>query len=166
MKQTFFNQQVLTRLKKFIFAKTNCHEDGEEIFQETLIAAVESLPTYSGKSAFLTWVCGIARHEIADFYRRKKIKTFLFSHLPWLENLASQALGPEQQVLEKEFNQKVFQTLASLSEGYRQVLRLKYYQGLTVAQIAQKLNETVKSVESKLFRARTAFAKIFVANTS
>ena len=164
MEKIFFDQKIITQLKKFIFSRVNSLEDAEEIFQETLVAAVESLPTYGGKAAFLTWVCGIAHHEMADFYRKKKIKTFLFSHLPWLENLASQALGPEQQVLEKEFSQKVKQNLANLNEGYREILRLKYYQGLTVVQIAKRLNETVKAVESRLFRARKTFAKVFTAD--
>lgn len=165
MEKIFFDQEIIAQLKKFIFSRVNSPEDAEEILQETLIAALESLPTYSGRAAFLTWLCGIARHEMADFYRKKKIKTFLFSHLPWLESLASQALGPEQQMLEKEFVQKVLRTMAGLNEGYRQILRLKYYQGLTVVQIAQELNETVKAVESKLFRARKTFAKVFAADT-
>jgi len=164
MEKIFFDQKIIAQLKKFIFFRVNSPEDAEEILQETLIAAVESLPTYSGRAAFLTWLCSIARHETADFYRKKKIKTFLFSRLSWLESLASQALGPEQQVLEKEFSQKVKQTLANLNEGYREILRLKYYQGLTVVQIAKKLNETVKAVESRLFRARKTFAKVFTAD--
>ena len=164
MEKIFFDQKIIAQLKKFIFSRINSPEDAEEILQETLVAAVESLPTYGGKAAFSTWVCGIAHHEMADFYRKKKIKTFLFSHLPWLENLASQALGPEQQVLEKEFSRKVKHTLANLNEGYQEILRLKYYQGLTVVQIAKRLNETVKAVESRLFRARSAFAKVFAAD--
>ena len=157
-------QKYQARLRKFIARKIENSQDVEEILQESLISAVDCLPLYSHKSSFFTWLCGIARHEIADFYRKKKIKTFLFSRLPWLEDLASEALGPEQEFLKKEFEQKTRKALAGLSEGYREVLRLKYYQGLSVAEIAKKLHETEKTIESRLFRARAAFAKAFAVD--
>ena len=52
--------------------------DAEEIVQETLVAASLSYPLFKGNSTFLTWLCGIANHEIADFYRRRKLKTLYF----------------------------------------------------------------------------------------
>jgi RNA polymerase sigma-70 factor (ECF subfamily) len=155
-----------TRLRRFIAQRIESEQDIEEILQETLISATQSFSLFSSKSSLFTWLCGIAKHEIADFYRKKKIKNLLFSHFPWLENLASQALGPEQILLRKEFEERIRETMAELSEGYREILRLKYYEGLTVVQIAKKLNETVKAVESRLFRARKAFAKTFLADFS
>ena len=159
-------QKYQVRLGKFIAQRVTNEQDIEEILQESLIAAIDCLPLYSGKSTLFTWICGIARHEIADYYRKKRIKTFLFSHLPWLEELASQALGPEQIFMRRELEDKVKKTFGRLSEGYAEVLRLKYYQGLSVEQIAIKLNETVKGVESKLFRARQAFIKVYTADAS
>jgi RNA polymerase sigma-70 factor (ECF subfamily) len=147
------------KLKTFILQKVKDALDVEEILQETLIAASQSLPTFAGKSSFFTWLCGIANHEIADFYRKKKIKTFLFSHFPFLENLVSEALGPEEELLKAEVRKEVKKVLGRLSEGYAQILRLKYYQSLSMVEIAQKLGMTVKAVESRLTRARQAFKK-------
>lgn len=159
-------RQYQKRLRNFIGLKVANPQDAEEILQETLIAAAESHHRFKGKSSLHTWLCAIARHEIIDFYRKKKIKKFLFSRLPWLEGLAAQALGPEQLALRNEFEQKVKRTLEGLSEGYGEVLRLKYYEGKSVKQIAHELGQTVKAVESKLFRARQAFAAAFVADES
>jgi len=158
MKKDLFERKIILRLKQFIAQRVEDSEETEEILQETLISASECLELYSGKSSFFTWLCGIAKHEIADFYRKKKIKTILFSHFPWLENLASEALGPEQILLRRETIKRAQKTLRSLSEGYQQVLRLKYYQGLSVKEIARQLNETIKAIESRLTRARQAFA--------
>ena len=154
------------KLLNFIRKRVENEEDARDIFQETLISAYTSLPLFKNQSSFFSWLCGIARHEIGDFYRKKKIKTILFSHLPWLEDLASEALGPEQTLLRKEVEEEIKKAMAKLSEGYREILRLKYYQGLTVAEIAKELNETVKAVESKLFRARQAFIKVFALDSS
>ncbi|MGB9706511.1 MAG: RNA polymerase sigma factor [Microgenomates group bacterium] len=164
MRKDSFDKQTILKLKNFIRQRVDDPADVEEILQETLISANDCLALYSRRSSFFTWLCGIAKHEITDFYRKKKIKTFLFSRLPWLENLASEALGPEQMLLREETIKKVQKSLKSLSEGYQQVLRLKYYQGLSVKEIARQLNETVKTIESRLFRARQAFAKAFGAD--
>ena len=60
---------------------------------------------------------------------------------------------------EKELKHKIWKTFKNISEGYAKVLRLKYIEGLSYAQIAQRLGKTVKAVESKLSRARKAFQK-------
>lgn len=159
-------KECLPKLKRYIFSKVSDSYEAEEILQETLVSSHESFPFFEKRSSFFTWVCAIANHEIADFYRKKKIKIFLFSRLPWLENLVSEALGPEQELLKKEFEQEVSRTLSSLSEGYREVLRLKYYQGLRVIEIAKSLNESTKAIESRLGRARKAFAEAFAVNSS
>ena len=146
-----------SRLKKYISQKVGDENDVDELLQETLISATDSLPTFSGNSLLFTWLCGIANHEIADFYRKRKIKAFLFSHFPFLEEIISEALSPEEILLENELRREVKKKLSVLSEGYSKILRLKYYQGLSVREIAQKLGTTVKAIESKLSRAREAF---------
>jgi len=152
-------EKIKRQLRAYIFKKVKDKSEAEEIFEETLVSVVESLPSFAGRSSFFTWLCAIANHEIADFYRKRKIKTFLFSHFPFLENIVSEALGPEEEVLKDEAREEVKKVLSQMSEGYAKILRLKYYQGLSMQEIAQKLGLTVKAVESKLSRAREAFRK-------
>lgn len=149
------------RLIRFVATKVSDQPDVEDIVQETLIAIYDSLALFKGKSSFFTWCCAIAKHEIADFYRKKKIKQIVFSRLPWLEDLVSEALGPELEYQEIEAKAKILKTLKKLSEGYSRILRLKYVEGLSMRQIANELNLTVKAVESRLTRARLAFQKIY-----
>ena len=147
------------RLVGFVSQKVGRHEDVEEIVQDTLLSAWDSLPVFKGKSKLFTWVCGIARHEIADFYRKRKIKQVVFSKLPFLRELVDKALGPELAYQELETKRKILKTLKTLSEGYSLVLRLKYVEGLSMKQIARRLNISTKAVESRLSRARSAFRK-------
>ncbi len=150
-----------SKLVKFISHKVGDPADVEDIVQETMLAIYDSLPLFRGKSSFLTWACAIARHEIADFYRKKKIKQVVFSRLPFLKELVSEALGPELEYQEIEAKAKILKTLKNLSEGYSKILRLKYIDGLSMSQIAGELDLTVKAVESRLTRARLAFQKIY-----
>lgn len=155
------DEATLLRLKNYVFKKVSDKEEAEEIFQDVLVSAVDSLPLFKGKSSFFTWLCGIANHEIVDFYRKKKIKTILFSHFPFLETLASEALTPDEKIEKQELKKEVEKVLSVLSEGYREILRLKYIEELSMKEIAKKTKKTVKAVESKLTRARQAFKKIW-----
>jgi len=152
-------QKYQGQLLNFILMKVKRREDAEEILQETMMSAIDSLPLFRGNSSLYTFLCSIAKHEIADFYRRRKIKSLLFSHFPGLENLASQALSPERELEEKELKREVIKVLRALGEGYSQILRLKYIDGLSYQEIAKKLKRSAKAVESKLARAREAFAQ-------
>lgn len=149
------------RLFNFVLQQVDNPADAEEITQDTLLSAHDSLQSFKGNSQYFTWLCGIAKHEISDFYRKKKIKEIVFSRLPWLKSLVDEALGPELALQELETKKKIVATLKNLSEGYGQILRLKYMEGLSMRQIAGKLNLTVKAVESRLTRARLAFAKVY-----
>ncbi len=133
----------------------------EELVQEIFLSALQSLPLFSGKSSLYSWLLGIARHEVCDYYRKRKIKEVVFSKLPFLKRLVSQALSPETAFEEKELKEKIKSSLGKLSEGYRRILRLRYIDGCSVADLALKLGISYKSAESKLFRARLAFQKIY-----
>ncbi len=152
------------KIQFYIDKKINSKKDAEEVLQDTFISAFDSLPLFQFNCSLLSWLKVIAHHEVVDFYRKKKIKTLIFSHFPLLERLVDQALGPELALQEKEAKIKIWLTLKHLSEGYRKILRLKYIDGLTMVEIAEELKITVKAVESRLFRARLAFQKEFVQN--
>lgn len=154
------------KLYNFVSRRVTDPADAEDIVQESLISIYDSLPLFKGKSAFFTWCCSIARHELADFYRKKKLKQVVFSRLPWLRELVSQALGPDLAYQELETKKKIIRTLTNLSEGYSSILRLKYVEGLSMRQIGQELNLTVKAVESRLTRARLAFQKLYETQDS
>jgi len=150
-------EEYRQRLIKFVAKRVDNFMDVEEIVQDTLISAMDSLPTFKGKSSQFTWLCAIARHEIGDFYRRKKIKQIVFSKLPWLKELVDEALGPELAYQELETKTRILKTFKNISEGYAKILRLKYVEGLSMKEIGKKLDLTVKAVESRLTRARLAF---------
>lgn len=160
-----FNQEYRQRLLNFVLQKVGDPQDAEEIVQDTLVSALYSLPSFLGKSSLWSWICSIARHEIADFYRKKKIKEIFFSHLPWSEAIVSEALSPELALEEKEMKMKIIHCFLELTEGYREVLRLKYIEGLSVREIAHRGQETIKAVEMRLRRARFAFRKLWHEET-
>jgi RNA polymerase sigma-70 factor (ECF subfamily) len=157
-----FYQNYKAKLLGFISRKIGSELDAEELAQDTLIAALENLPLFNAHSSLYSWICSIAKHEIADFYRKQKIKKVLYTTLPFLEKLADEALSPDLELEKEELKTKFYHTLANLPEGFERILRLRYIDRLTLSEIAREVGLSYKATESRLFRARLAFQKRFV----
>jgi RNA polymerase sigma-70 factor (ECF subfamily) len=82
-----------------------------------------------------------------------------------LEALAARMEGPQQDLERQDLARLVQLTLDYLPARYGDVLEWKYLQGLTMREIAERLNTTSKAVESLLTRARDAFRDGFVTLT-
>ncbi len=145
------------RLWYFINSRVGCAEDGEEIFQDTMLSFLDFLALFSGRSSLFSWLCGIARHEISDYYRKQKIKTVVFSRFPGFSRFISKALEPDAKMMRLEYERRVRKALEKLLPHYREALELKYMDGMSVSEIARRLNLSFKGCESVLWRARQAF---------
>lgn len=86
-------------IKKFIRQKIDDEGVVEEITNDVMLAAMNSWKNFRGECAEFSWICSIANHKIIDYYRKKKIKTILFSVSPVFEEIADKALTPERDVL-------------------------------------------------------------------
>jgi RNA polymerase sigma-70 factor (ECF subfamily) len=149
------------QLESFIRTKVNKEEDCEEVLQDTLFAFIEALRDFHGKSKVKTFLFAICNHKIIDYYRRKKIKHLVFSQMPQLEFLVSPLLEPEEVYDEKQMREKISRVFSAILPHYRDILKYKYIEGRSVEDIAHTMNVSFKSVESRLFRARKAFAEVY-----
>lgn len=158
------------RLYRFALVRTRHDpEAAEEIVQNTLIQVVKKLDTYRGEAALFTWLCTFCRHEISAFYRRshrRQEMVELTEDLPEvraaLESLlTTTASDPENLTERRELGRLVQATLDQLHPRYGDALEWKYIHGLTVKEIASRMEVTPKAVESVLSRAREAFRDAF-----
>jgi RNA polymerase sigma-70 factor (ECF subfamily) len=143
-----------------------CHQldgpraDVEDIWQETLMAAINAMPTFRGKSRLFSWLCGIARHKISDHLRRQgRQPSDVFSDLPegGLSKLLSSRSLPEEIVMLRATRTRVVEVLALLPTEYRKALVARYADEQSVSEIAQWMGKSYKATESLLSRARAAF---------
>jgi len=156
----FFYHTFQPLVFHFLRAKLPEHT-AEEIAHDVLLDFIEELRDFRGDASIRTFLCCMARNKMVDFFRKKKIKSVLFSSLPvWIvENIASYFLNDDLE--KKELAVKIKNVFMRLPNEYQLILRLKYVEGEKVKMIAQKLSVSLKGAESKLFRARHAFVKLF-----
>jgi len=158
-----FYRRYAPKLSRFIAGKVANPADAEEVLQDTLYAFLEAIRDFQGKSNIQTFLFSICQHKVIDYYRKKKLKHAVFSQMPQLEAIISPLVSPEEELDATLVKEKIHAVLGRLLPRHRQILMLKYLDGLSVAQIAKHLAMTFKSVESQLFRARKAFAEHFIS---
>lgn len=164
--ETFY-QRYFTRLYRFVYYQVGgTHDDAQDVLQDALIAALRSLHSYRGDSSLYSWLCGVAWNKAADFrrreYRMAQVEQRSIKKLQENEELEA-GPSPDNALVHQESRERVHETLQTLPEHYRQVLVLKYAEGLPVADIAQIMRRTFKSTESLLTRARSAFRESYGA---
>lgn len=143
------------RLLSVVAMKVSNKKDAEEIVQETFLNCLKHLPLFLGKSSIWTWMNSIARHEIADYFRKKYAKKAL-------QTIPLSDLLPLNQISDsEEVSEKVTVVLSRMKVYYKELLLLKYADGKKVAAIAKELDKSSKSIESDLFRARKEFKQLW-----
>jgi len=159
--EKFYNKYY-SSLKGFIGRKIDDEDVVEELVDDVMMAASLSRENFNGKCSEFTWLCGIAKHKIVDYFRKKKIKTILFSVSPMFEEVADKALSPERDALKNELKSEILKTFKEISDSYKRILNLKYLQGWKVKKIAESLRTSEKAIESKLVRARKKFKEAWI----
>jgi RNA polymerase sigma-70 factor (ECF subfamily) len=127
----------------------------DEVVQETWLTAVRRVRRFDPRQGrFLDWLRGLAgnvvRHSLREQTRRWK-----------REQAAQRSVVSESEYEECERKDRIAAILAALPDRQEAVLRAKYLEGLSVAEIAAEWQDTPKAIESLLTRARQAFRDLF-----
>ena len=159
--EDFYKKYYLS-VRKFVSQKIDDAGVVEELTNDIMMASMMCRSNFDGKCNEFSWICSIAKHKIIDYYRKKKLKTVLFSFNPVFEEIADQALSPERDVLKNELKDEIKKTFEELNKGYKDILRLKYVEDMKIDEIAKNLKTTIKAVESKLIRAKKKFKEAWI----
>ena len=154
--EDFYNKYYKS-VRGFVSKKIDDESVVEEMVNDVLLAAYNSMSEFNGKCSEFSFICSIAKHKIIDYYRKKKLKTILLSTSPMFEEIADKALTPERDVLKNELKEEIKKTFGEIRAGYQNLLRLKYIDGLRTSKIAEMLCISTKAVESRLHRAKKEF---------
>lgn len=142
------------------YLKSKLPEDEvDEILNDVFIEVVDSMPRLKKEENLKAWIYKIAHNEIVDFYRKRKIKSFLLSQMPYLELFAKEINQPEFVMEKNQIRARIESTMRQLAQKYQQILRMHYEEQIPVKKIALVLNISPKATESLLYRARQQFMK-------
>ena len=125
----------------------------DEAVQDTWLTAVRRVGRFDPNAgSFAGWLRGIAANVLRNHFRRHKRRER--QRRP-LSDETPTVPDAERDRLERA--ERIAAALNALPDRYEAVLRAKYLDGRSVADIALETRETPKAIESLLSRARQAF---------
>ena len=143
---------VYTEVERYVKYKLNGTPDAEDLLQDICLTAYLKYDQLEKKESFKAWILSIARNRCMDYLRKKGGRR----EIP-LETIPESKLvyGRRGWVV----STPVEETMDHLTERDREVLRLFYWQQLSLAEISEKLEIPVGTVKSRLNTARERFKK-------
>jgi RNA polymerase sigma-70 factor (ECF subfamily) len=142
-------------------------QDAEDIVQETFLKAIDKIDQFRGESSFGTWLYTIALNLTRAQYAKQKQAELrpLEEYLPGGGSSAdNHNAGPAlfdwrdpHKILESnQLREIIDNVLNELPYKYREAFILRYFQELSVKEVAGIIKESEAATKSRILRARMA----------
>lgn len=149
------------QLYKTAVRLTKSREDAEDLLQETYLKAFRHRQSFHEGTNLKAWLFKILKNTFINFYRKRKHQppqTELWELEDGLEGhfLEAPAKSPEDELLERSWDDEVLKALSNLPHNFKVVVLLADLEGYSYREIAEILAIPVGTVMSRLFRGRKA----------
>lgn len=151
----------------------------EDIVQETLLAAISAKNTFSNQSTVRTWLIGILKHKLIDYFRRQRhevaisdlidqddgddLDNFFSVNGRWIEK-PNTFPDPESVFQQKEFWKIFQQCLSALKPKQAEVFLAKEIHGMSNEDICKDLALSPSNVWVLMHRARLSLGRCLKFN--
>lgn len=156
--------EILIRKNNPVLYKTGrsygyCHEDVEDLMQETFISAYQSLAKFENRSSFKTWIIKIMLNKCFQKQQKFSFKNELVTYNGINDNSvpmysSSSQSDTDKAVTNRELNRVIENALQHVPPDYRMVFSLREIAGLNVAETMDVLKITESNVKVRLNRAK------------
>lgn len=128
----------------------------EDVLQDAYVAALKSFEEfeYSDDGAFLRWMCRIIDNRLRDAHDYFTAQKRQAVSVP-----KSAPTGPVTAFGKAEDRRKMEAALAKLSDEHRDVLLLRYFEGMSADEVGQRMNRSAGAIRSLCARALIELGK-------
>lgn len=145
-------RRYLDRVYGYAFYQLGDHHDAEDATERTFMAALRALPTFREEGAtFRAWLFRIAHNTIANARRSRTRRSAEPLH-PNIDPPAPNA-DPAGLVARADELRRVLDAVADLPDDRRQVVLLRFVDGLTSREIGQVMDRSEGAARVLLHRA-------------
>ncbi|MEM9990938.1 MAG: sigma-70 family RNA polymerase sigma factor [Bacteroidota bacterium] len=156
---------LLNRYRASVFhtmlKMVNNRDDADDLTIEAFGKAFRKLSSYTPHYAFSTWLFRIAINNCIDHIRKKRLHILSIDdpidsdgEQDFSANIRSDMRNPEEIFMNTQKIQLMRILMGRLSEKYRLMIELRYFEELSYDEIAQELNIPLGTVKAQLFRAK------------
>ncbi len=137
--------EFFDRVNRYLRCRVHNPWDADDLTTTVFMKALEKFHQYSRTSPFASWVFRIAHNTFVDFVRRNR--EFPTDTEVMLGIVADDEYQPELRALTKEEIELLRRRMNDLTQDQRDVLTLRFFGDLKIAQIADVLRRTESSVK-------------------
>jgi RNA polymerase sigma-70 factor (ECF subfamily) len=141
--------QYAQRLYKFIYLRVGHKEVAEDILADSFVKVWTKIAQVNSSKAFSAWIFQIAKNNIIDYYRIRKSTIAIEEVEHTLEDAANPIAETDLRLDQK----RILVALTSLPRDQQQVVRYKFFEDLTNAEIALIMNKTEGAIRVIQHRA-------------
>ena len=146
---------VRERMYPFVLRAILDPDAAEAVVQETLLSVLMQLDRLRENQKFWPWVCRITLSKIRDHIRRRRLHSAATATLAFAR---SGGRPQDGSVLDAEIHaeklRQVSHLVDQLSYHHRDIIRLRFYEQLSYAQIASRTRMTPKMARARSYRAK------------
>ena len=131
--------------------------EAEDLVQSTVLEAIRSVKRFKERSALYTWLHGILLNLSRTHHRKGK-------HLVYTDDVPELSVLPAVPLAEEDAahdHSHVLHALDQLSPDHREVVVLRFYEGLKLREIATQTGTSPGTVKSRLHYALQQLKKNF-----
>ena len=150
------------RVRSYIGMMVKDDDIADDIFQETFIKAVKVIDEgrYADSGKFLSWILRIAHNRVLDHFRREKSNRQVNESEAGYDVIGTMRFSEptaEDDIVHGEIEETIRELIALLPNEQQEVVRLRYYDKLSFAEIAE---QTDVSINTALGRMRYALINL------
>lgn len=114
-----------------------CHDDANDVLQNTFLKAWNNIDSFQNKSKLFTWLCSIAINEALDYLRKNKNGSTI--DIAEVQSV-SKTLMADEYFDGDEAHAMLLEAVATLPDVQRTVFNLKYFDNMKYSEISEILN--------------------------
>ncbi len=136
-------EQYYGRIVRYIFVRINDQSEAENLGGEVFLRALQSLDSYRGRTEQMRgWLFKIARNLVVDYLRKRSKRRDISIN----EMRIPDRLNIEEAVETKLEVERLSITLKQLTPAQREVIGLRFFAGLSSAEVGKILGKSSGAV--------------------
>jgi RNA polymerase sigma-70 factor (ECF subfamily) len=144
------------RVYRFAVSRLRDPVEAEDVVQDTFLEVHRCLASWEGRSRLLTWMFGIAHHQLCRRFRKKTPIGVPIEQLEASPPIAAETSGEERLDALRALEVCAFVLDEAVSDSQREIFGLYYGESRPMKQIAKELGKSSQAVKISLYRTRKA----------
>jgi RNA polymerase sigma-70 factor (ECF subfamily) len=129
-----------------------------DLVDEALFDVWRSAGNFAGRSKVSTWIYSIARNKVVSWLRKTSEMTLEDESL--LDAMIDPAASPHEELALDDMKQQLLRLIDQLSDEHREVLKLTYFENMSIKEVADLLVISENTVKTRMFYARKRMAQL------